>query len=82
MNLAVIPARYPKIISILNLRLMFFAECALIFLIREIGHERPKQINMLASKISLIFLPRAFDFLLILYYCTKMIMYNILFIYN
>jgi hypothetical protein len=58
---AKIPAIYPIIISKINLKLIFFADFAFTFFIKLIGHDRPKQINIIASKASFIKPPSFFD---------------------
>ena len=54
MIFAKIPATYPVIINKMNLKLIFFADFALTFFTKLIGHDKPKQINIIASKASFI----------------------------
>ena len=50
-NFAVIPAMYPVMIRRMNGKLVPFAVLALYALITLSGQERPKQINIIDSKI-------------------------------
>jgi hypothetical protein len=55
-----IPAIYPIIINKINLKLIFFADFAFTFFIKLIGQDKPKQINMIASKASFMIPPKNF----------------------
>ena len=63
-SFALMPATYPKIMSKMNLRLIDFAVCALMFFIRFIGHDKPKHISIVASSACVIFVILYLSFLI------------------